>query len=176
MTGVTTLGEATNRIVKAVTQVLAVVAASALSLIVLLTVVDVLSRFVLNKPIKGTVELTQIMTILLTFLVMAYVTRKQRHICLDLLVSRLPLQKRAILESFTLLLSLFFFSVFAWRSVGFTLRVWQTKEHSALLGIPTGLIWVFVTIGLFWLCLELVIRLVDSTGSIVKGSRETAQK
>lgn len=170
MTRLIYLAQATNRIIKAGSLVLAIAVAIPFGLVVALTFFDVSGRLAMDKPIRGTIELTQMVVVLMTFLVPAFVMRARRHITIDILTDRLHLRSKAILESFTVVLSLAFFIYFAWQSAEFTVHMWQIKQYSPLLEIPLGVVWTGMTIGLSWLSLELFVRLVDLIRGLVKGS------
>ena len=75
--------------VEPVTRVInAVGACTALTMVILVTV-HVLSRALFKKPLMGTVELEELMIVILVFLGMAYTQVKGMHISVDFLTSRL---------------------------------------------------------------------------------------
>ncbi|MFC5629649.1 TRAP transporter small permease [Aliibacillus thermotolerans] len=62
--------------------------------IMFIITLDVLGRNLWNKPITGTVELTELGSALLVFFALAMTHRKDEHIGIDFLVDRFPLPLR----------------------------------------------------------------------------------
>ncbi|MEJ2365297.1 MAG: TRAP transporter small permease [Deltaproteobacteria bacterium] len=84
--------------VEPVTRVInAVGACTALTMVILVTV-HVLSRALFKKPLMGTVELEELMIVILVFLGMAYTQVKGMHISVDFLTSRLSERTQNILS------------------------------------------------------------------------------
>lgn len=82
----------------------------------LLTVADVFMRYVFNDPIQGTVEITQNVMVILP-LGMAVCALELKHIKLDIVVTRLPEQARAILEIITLLGGIWIMVFLTWAGI-----------------------------------------------------------
>lgn len=56
-----------------------------LALITLLTAVDVVGRYVFNRPLRGAFELTEVMMAALIFAALPLVTARREHVVVDLL-------------------------------------------------------------------------------------------
>ncbi|HIV74390.1 MAG TPA: TRAP transporter small permease [Candidatus Pseudogracilibacillus intestinigallinarum] len=59
---------------------------------------DVLGRNMMNKPLKGTYEMTELGAALLVFLALAITHRKDEHITIDFVVDLLPTKVRHIIN------------------------------------------------------------------------------
>ncbi len=88
-----------------------------LALMMFLTAADVTGRYVFNRPILGSYEISEHMMAILVAFTIAYCAVQRGHVNVDLVISRLPQRTRAILRTFTDLLSLGLFSLIAWQSL-----------------------------------------------------------
>jgi TRAP-type C4-dicarboxylate transport system permease small subunit len=77
---------------------LAAVAAAILTLMMVLTFVDVAGRFALNRPLFFTIELTQLLMGLIVFLGLALTTLRRGHVTVDVVVTLLPPPFRRIAD------------------------------------------------------------------------------
>ena len=137
--------------VEPVTRVInAVGACTALTMVILVTV-HVLSRALFKKPLMGTVELEELMIVILVFLGMAYTQVKGMHISVDFLTSRLSERTQNILSVATSLLSLLLFFALSWQSI--LLSLIYLNKGNATFHIRIPLFWVIWIIALgFFLC------------------------
>ena len=68
----------------------------ALVLMVGVTFVHVLARYVLRKPLMGAVEITQILLVVTAFLAIPYTEVRKQHVTFDEVVMRFPRRLRAM--------------------------------------------------------------------------------
>ena len=115
----------------------------ALIAMTLVTVVDVGGRYLLNRPLPGALELSELLMVFLVFGCFAYTELQSGHVDVDVLVNRLPPWGRAACEALAALLSAGFWGAIAWRTVLRTLDIRGAGETSTNLGLP---IWPFVGI------------------------------
>ena len=73
---------------------LALVSAAVLLAIMLLTVADVTGRYVLNRPIRGAIEISMQMMSYVVFLCLAYTLVKGAHVRISLALDSLPQRLR----------------------------------------------------------------------------------
>lgn len=74
-------------------------ATTALLIIVVVSVVDVLSRNLLSTGIPGVVEYAEILMVLMIYLGLAITQQKREHVSMSVLVDRLPLRVGAFVEA-----------------------------------------------------------------------------
>ena len=115
----------------------------ALVAMTLVTVVDVAGRYLLNRPLPGALELSELLMVFLVFGCFAYTELQSGHVDVDVLVNRLPPRGRAACEALAALLSAGFWGAIAWRTVLRALDIRGAGETSTNLGLP---IWPFVGI------------------------------
>ena len=108
---------------------LAVVAAALAAAMMLLITTNVLSRYLFNDPVAGTVEYVRAMMVFLVFLPWALVQVNKGHIQVTFLLGRLSPGKRAMLELFTLACMLIFVVLITWQSGEFAWKGIQENER-----------------------------------------------
>ncbi len=131
-------------------------------IMVLLTVTDVFLRYVFNKPIVGSYELTEFMMVILVFASLGYTLTMKGHVNVDLVISRLPERVQAIIESITSLLALGLFSLATWRNVLHTATTWRRHDVSHELFIPISPFVLFVAFGVAILSLVLFVNFLHA--------------
>jgi len=60
----------------------------AMCLMAVIVTVDVSGRFLFNKPLRGGIEIVEELMVCVIFLMLAYVTEKEKHIKVDIFISR----------------------------------------------------------------------------------------
>ena len=153
--------------VHAISSALNAVGAGVLVLLVFLTSADVLMRYLLNRPIKGTFELTELMMVITVFFALGYTESRKSHIGVELLVERLSQRTQAVIDSFTSLLSLGVISIIIWQGALSVHDSFLSGEFSALLKIPLFYFKALVPLGALVLNLEILINLIDSLRKVV---------
>jgi len=116
------------------------VSAAAVVFIMLLTCADVVMRL-FDRPIPGTYELVGYFGAVIIAFALAYTFVERGHICVELLVDRLPARPRAFIEGTGYLLSAVLFGLLAWQSQVYAMDLIESGEVSPTIGIPT---WPFV--------------------------------
>jgi TRAP-type C4-dicarboxylate transport system permease small subunit len=103
------------RVVYAVSKGLHYVAGALIIGVMVMTVYNVLGRWLFGAPLRGTVELTQLAMIGIVYLGLAYAQERDNHISVDLLYQRLGKRTRYALDAFTTLLSVIVLALLAWQ-------------------------------------------------------------
>jgi TRAP-type transport system small permease protein len=134
----------------------------------LLTVGDVFLRFVFNRPILGSVEITEYLMVGTGFLGIAWCAVKGGHVGVDLIVSHFPPRVQAMIDSVTCLLSLGVVPLVAWQNFLQAGYVKAENVQSDLLDIPAYPFYIIVGISYALLSLVLVNALVQSVTKAVK--------
>lgn len=113
------------------------------SFLVVLTFADVFLRYVFDRPLDGTVELSGILMAMIVLLSTAYAQWTKTHICMDIITLRLSPQKRLALESATLFWSVCILGFATWTMAhyGFT-----NNKVTPILRIPYA---PFIHLGAF---------------------------
>jgi TRAP-type C4-dicarboxylate transport system permease small subunit len=140
-----------------------------LAIMVLLTVVDVFLRYVFNRPILGSYELTEFMMAVLVFSTIGYTMAVKGHVVVDLVFTKLPQRTRDILECITSLIAFILFAIVAWRNAVQASTAWGRNDVTAELFIPISPFILFVAIGIAVLSLVLFTQFIQSLAKAIKG-------
>ena len=128
-----------------------------LFLMVCLTFVDVIMRYIFNMPIKGVLEITEVMMIVSVFLAIAHTQDEKGHVAVDLISANLPAKPKLILEFITNLLVLGLFIIIIWRTISQIIIFVQTNSsHSQYFLLPDAPFASIQLIGCTALCLLLL--------------------
>lgn len=108
-------------------------------LMVCLTFVDVILRYIFNKPIMGVTEYTEVMLVLVIAFTIAYTYDKKSHVKVDIITSRLGVKSGLILEMITQIISLGLFIIIVWQCVAQLIFFIQTgNTHGSAIFIPSA--------------------------------------
>ena len=155
---------------KWMTRLLSGIATILLSVMTLLVLYQVFTRYVLNSPAAFTEELVRYFLIWTGFIGAAYAFITREHMCLVLFRDSLSPQKKRILMIAIDALILVF-ATFVITVGGFKLSLSAIKVFSALLGIPRSLVYAMAPIsGLFIIVSKIINIYEDVTGIEIGGN------
>lgn len=133
---------------------------------------DVIGRYLLNRPIPGVFEInSNFLMVLVVFFPLAYVHRRQEHVCVTLFTQKLPERIRALLVLFSIVLGLFAFGLIGW--YGLEAAVASTRIREYIPGVIRVPIWIshwIIPIGSFAFCLELLLDGLKQVATMVTPS------
>ncbi len=133
--------------------------------LMLVITVDVVGRFVFNKPLPGGVEISSLLFVWVIFLPLAYVLFEGNHVRLTLLLLHFPQQGRSIAELINATFSLFFFGFLMYAGGS---QFWESfrvgETMAAPIWIPLWLGKLAVPLGCFFMVVQLCIDLVTHGG------------
>jgi len=158
---------------KIMTKLLAAIATILLSVMTLLVLYQVFTRYILNSPAAFTEELVRYFLIWTGFIGAAYAFITREHMCLVLVRDNLkPEQKRMLMIFIDVLILVF--AIFVITIGGFKLAMSAQKVFSALLGIPRSLVYAIAPIsGLFIIVAQIINIYEDVTGTTIEGGNES---
>lgn len=129
----------------ALVRVLDLFSALTIVAIVAITVIDVFGRYVLNRPLPGGFEITELLLAFTIFAGLPIVTKQESHICVDILIARFPPDAKRIQASVTnvlLAVVLAFLAVTMWSKAGDVARLNDVTNN---LGIPIAPLAYFIS-------------------------------
>jgi len=141
---------------------MAIVGAVVVIVIMLLTVLDVVGRNFLNRPVPGAYELTEFMLVAAVFLGLALVQAHKRHIQIEFVSDRLAPKPQAVLRTVTYLVCLVTFGLIVFQGGKMTYEAWQAGAISE--GIVPFPLWppnALIPIGGLVVCLRILIQLIQ---------------
>ena len=145
-----------------------IVGAIVLAIMMFLVAADVTLRYIFALPIKGSVELVELMMIVVVFLAVAYTASQKGHVAIELVTSRLPQRVQAILDFFTSILSLGFIVLIIWRSILRGNTMWLDQHVTIVLGIPIYPFLYIIAFGCFLLAVVIIVNIFDSLAQAIK--------
>lgn len=148
----------------------AVLAAAGVLVLVFLTVADVGSREVSNKPITGVPELSALVLASIALLGFAHAEVVNLHVRTGILADRLPPRVKAAAQAVG---GLVLCGLLVWIVVATADRAVQSvstgEQALGLVSIPVWPVRVLIPIGVGLLAIELLIRVVGAAGSFRHG-------
>jgi TRAP-type C4-dicarboxylate transport system permease small subunit len=148
--------------------VLAAIAAGALSLVMLVMAVDAIGRKV-KGPLPGGYETSMALMILVMLLPLAFGERRKANISVDLVARLFPVRLRTILEAIGAVLGVAIFVLITWLSVETARYSTQVGEYWP--GIVSYPIWPFrwiVPVGTCIASLQFLFTVIDKLKSLEK--------
>jgi C4-dicarboxylate transporter DctQ subunit len=131
-----------------------------LTMMMLITVYEVMMRYIFNAPTSWTLEITQYLMLIGLFIAAAYTLEVEGHIKVDFMTERLSPGKQRIVNVMTSVLAIIYFTLLLWESGQLAWLAFKFGQRSmTLLAIPLFPTYVFVPIGSFLMILQGVVQL-----------------
>ena len=140
-----------------------------LVLLMLLTAADVGMRYFLNRPISGAYELSMFMMAIVVAFGIGYCATRDEHVKVRILVDALSPRVRAVIDSITWFLSMFFLALVAWQSALYSKTVFHDGVTSPDLLIPTFPFMGVVAVGSAVLCIVFLAQFIDALSRSLTG-------
>ena len=130
----------------------------ALAVMTMITMVDVLGRYLFNRPLLGALELSEVLMVCLVFGAFAVTELRNGHVEVDVVVNRFSSRTRALCEGFAAVLSTAFWGAISWRTALHAANVATAGETTTNLGLPTAPFVSAAAIGCGLFTLTLLLR------------------
>ena len=122
----------------------------------MLTVLDVILRYLFNSPILGAFEITEFMMVFIVFLSLAYTQSQKGHVSVDIFVTILSERKQLFIELISHIIYFLLLLIITWKSVARAIELMESKEVSGTLSIPVFPFYFVVALGCAAMCMELL--------------------
>lgn len=137
---------------------------------------EIIARGVFNRPTTWVLEYSIYMLIAVSFLGAGYAAKSGRHVCVDVVTSRLSEKTRVCLEFVTLLWSIGFGLILVYTSILMAQQSFvQNRLSTSILETPMFITEIPVAVGAILLSLQLIKMAVDR-GSLLIQMREIREK
>jgi len=100
------------------------------------TTVDVIGRYLFNRPLRGMPELTELMMAIIIFASLAYTTHIKKHVSIDLFYSKASQRVQAVIDVFGSILGSIMFGLVAWKATDIAFITMNTSTVTDSLRIP----------------------------------------
>ena len=128
--------------------------------LMMLTVADVVLRKIFNKGILGTLEISEFMMVAIVFFSLAEGELEDRNVSVDLLVKKLSLKSRVIIDALVKLLGFILYCFIAIAVFGYAGLIKSSGEVSLDLWLPRYPIIYIVAVALILFSVVLLFRLI----------------
>ncbi len=122
------------------------------------TTLNVIMRYLFNKPIIFAVELGRYSFAAIVYLGSIFVMREDGHIGLDIIVDMLPKSMGMIVKKFTRILVLAYMALFCYESGRMVMGNWANR--SSTMGIPMSVVYMVMVIGSLGIFIEELLLLI----------------
>ena len=144
------------------------IAAGFLAVMMVLTGVDVLGRYIFNKPVPGSYEMTEFMMPIVIAFGLAYCALEKGHVSVQLVTSKLPERAQVVMHIFANLVFLAVFILITWQTLLRAKGMFDTGQTSIVLYIPVFPFVLAVAIGSAALCLVVLRDLFIYLSQVVR--------
>ena len=128
----------------------------------LVTIIDVLLRWLFNSPIDGVADTNRLMVAVVIASLFPMGLAERRHVTITFLGGALGRRVCGWLDLFGALLTTAFFVLLSWKLVSYTRDLFESHETTWLLGWPVGPWWTVVTAFMFF-CAAIQIIVLAAT-------------
>jgi TRAP-type transport system small permease protein len=141
-------GQWRSTILKIITEAIHWVAYMSISVIVILTTIDVIGRYFFNKPIMGGMELLELSMAIFGGAAILYTSTRRGHIAVDLFYAMFPRSIKIAVHCFGSLLGFAIWAIIAYKAFMLGRDSLSTGLASSILMIPVGPFEVILAISL----------------------------
>lgn len=148
--------------------VLTYIGVVALIIMMFLGTADVIARYVFNSPIKGALEVSQLLMAISIILGWGYVQAAKANISVTFVINHYPLRARQIVDLLIYIITLALFIIIAWQSFEIALLdigYGRLIENIYILAYPFKFM---VTFGAIMVCLECIIQIIHQITTMMK--------
>ena len=151
-----------SRVVDSVSSKVNLVGMILLAGLMLTISIDVILRYIFNRPLKGSIDIIEVMLVIVVFFGMAYTETKGGHVTVDILTSRLSHRARAVVDSIARALVAGVLVIITWQSIVYAIRWMAAGPTTSVLRIPEYPLILVVAFGSTLFLLVVLIKLIYS--------------
>lgn len=135
---------------------------------VVITAIDVAGRYFFNAPLKGTVEIAQVLLVAIIFFGITQTGILKRHVTVDILVPHLSARRQAASAILTTIMGVGILSLIGWRNVISALHARGMGATTDLMNIPEYPFRFIIAFGAFLFALALLPQLYDAVVQVAR--------
>jgi len=129
---------------------------------------EIVLRKVFSTSLFGLEEFVALSIIIITYMALSIVEKREAHVKMDLLIERLPRKGKDNLEIINLCLALIMFFIITYGTILFTYDSYKAGAISVLRGYPVWPFYMAMPIGAGLMCARLIIKIVISVKEMLK--------
>jgi len=112
-----------------------------------ITVIDISGRYLFNKPLPGTIELTELALVVIVYLTLGYTEHFGEHIVIDTVYKAMPKGVRYVLFIIASIISFASILLMSWQLYVYAGRMLSGGYKTGVLGIPYYPVVIIASIG-----------------------------
>jgi TRAP-type transport system small permease protein len=132
-------------------------------LLMVLDTADVVGRKFFDRPIIGTMELSQVIMGGIVLLGWSYTQRYRGHVFVDMFINKYPPRLRIVIDIIMLVLSLALFVFITYSSWVLAVQHMGEQRVFPTLRVTSTPYYFFVPVGGFFMCLEMILQIIEQT-------------
>ena len=144
--------------------------------LLLIVIHEVIVRYIFDSPTLFSVELSEYLLVLLVFMSIGWVLKRDRHVAVTFAVDLLPEKMRLGLNVLTSLLTMVFLGILVWQGCRTVLTAYTGDYHSSsLLDFPMWIPYALIPLGALVLSLQYIVKigeLIRALGRNSSGSQK----
>ena len=137
-------------------------------LMMLLTTLHAIGRYIFGRPVPGLVELSSYMLVTMIFLTAPYTALVKGHITISVIVDRLSVRTQACIDGVIYLLCLAVSIIAAWQTFVRGLYIMEEKQVSTILSIPNAPFILLVGAGWLLFSLAILVHIINSISRAIE--------
>lgn len=126
-----------------------------------LTTVDVVGRYLFNRPITGVFEITEYLVLILIFSFIGFTQSQKGHVAVDILLPLLPPKLKKLIDVANHMVCLALMGLITWMGFEKALELRMVGEASPNLHIPAYPFVFYLVLGCFVMCVELARSIIQ---------------
>ena len=146
---------------------LAIVAAGIIMIMMFLTTIDIVLRYIFSSPLPGAYELQEFLLVGVVFLSLGYIQSLKGHLIVDIATSRMSPRHQTFFNILSYIICLFIFCIITWQT---GVRAWiafdEGQVREGLVRYPLWPAKLMIPIGTGLLCLRLVRDILVDIGKL----------
>jgi TRAP-type C4-dicarboxylate transport system permease small subunit len=154
--------------VKLISDVFMYISMTSLSIMMLLGIVDVVARYMFDRPLTGTFEIFEILLPAAVIFGFAYTQWVKGHVRVELFYALFPARLQAVVDIFITIWALILFALIAWKGALQALMHFQTGRLISNIQVPIWIVELFVPIGTMAMCFVLLVDLLQNISRLIK--------
>lgn len=152
--------------------VMAAVTGTIIVLVMVAVCVNVIMRYVFNRPITGVEEITEYLLLYVTFIGTAWLLREGGHVRVDILLNRVKPRTRVFLGVVSSLIGVLICGVLTWYGTKVTwVNFQQGSYFPSILEFPKAPVLVIIPCGSFLLLIQFLRKTTQSLGNWRSGRK-----
>jgi TRAP-type mannitol/chloroaromatic compound transport system permease small subunit len=143
------------------------ISALLLVIIMFLITIDVLSRYLLGRPVKGAYEITEMLFLSVVFLGLSYTQIYKGHVKVEFLVSRFSQQIQLYLDITMLIISFILYILLVWQGIEGFWESFQSGEYRwGLIKLPLWPVKFIIPFGALFLCFSFIDEILKNLSKL----------